>query len=786
MIVSLNWLKELVDIKDIELDKLEELISLNVIEIEGIKKLVTVSNLTVGHVLECEMHPDSDHLHVCKVDLGDDVYQIVCGAPNVKKGLYVIVARVGAEFPDFTIKKSKIRGVESNGMICSLQELGIEEKYVPEEYKDGIYYFDKEVKPGSNPLEVLGLDDVAIELGLTPNRGDLLSHLGVAYDVAAVTNKKVILPDCNVKEIEKKNDVTVKVDTENCKFYSARKIENVVIKESPWWLKSKLITAGVRPINNVVDITNYVMLLLGQPLHSFDGDVLGNKIVVRNAKKGEVLKTLDDIDRKLEENDVVITDGEKILCLGGIMGGLYSSIENNTKTVVLESAYFDGLNVRKTSSRLGLRSESSVRFERKIDPNRCIMAINLAAKLISELACGNVLSGVSIYDNIDKNDKIIETSKNNINKVLGTNLDKEINDILDRLDFKYEELNGELKISVPTRRVDIEMYQDINEEIARIYGYNNIPTTLPKTDSVGKLNPKQSLTRAIRNELIGLGLNETVNYSLIGSNEDLYALTEEKSVKIAMPMTEDRKIMRKSLINSLVEVVKYNKARKMSDIQIFEIGKVYAEGKEMNRLAIAMSGMFESNLWQGKKQVCDFYLLKGIVESLFDKIGLTVSFERGTHKAYHPGISANIILNGKNIGVFGQIHPSIKAKEDLFDTYILELDLDAVLDANRKEIKFEPISKFPSVTRDIAIVVDKKITAKEIVDLIKQTGKKMLTNVEIFDIYEGEKIKENTKSIAISLTFMNNEGTLETADVDKKVSSILTRLSMVLNAELRK
>lgn len=785
MKVSLNWLNELVDIKNIDLVELEKLISLNIIEIEGIEKLVNVNNLTIGHVLECVEHPDSDHLHVCQVDLGDEITQIVCGAPNVAKGQFVIVAKVGADFGDFKIKKSKIRGVESNGMICSLQELGIEEKYVDEKFKNGIFYFESEVKAGMDPLKEIGLDDVTIELGLTPNRGDLLSHLGVAYDLAAVLNKKVNLPDLKVNEIEKKNDVVVKVESENCKLYTARKIENVVIKDSPYWLKSRLISSGIRPINNVVDITNYVMLLLGQPLHSFDGDVLGNTILLRNAKKGEVLKTLDDIDRNLEENDVVITDGSKILCLGGIMGGLYSSITNETKTVVLESAYFDGLNVRKTSSRLGLRTDSSMRFERKIDPNRTEMALDLAAKMLEELACGKVLKGVSKYENIDKSEKVINTSKDRINKVLGTNLDMEINDILTRLGFDFKDNNGDLVINVPTRRVDIEMYQDINEEIARIYGYNNIPTTLPKTDSVGKLTAKQSLTRAIRNELIGLGLNEAVTYSLIGDNVDLYALTEGTSVELAMPMTEDRRVLKKSLINTLIECVKYNKARKMSDIQIFEIGKVYTAEKEMNRIGIAISGIFESNLWCGKKQSCDFYLLKGIVNEMLEKIGLNPAYEKACHDAYHPGISANVIVDGKNIGVIGKLHPRLQAKEDLNDLFIAELDLDLIIQAKKNEIKFTSISKYPSVSRDIAIVVDKKITAREIVDLIKQTGKKSLTNVEIFDIYEGEKIDLNTKSIAISLTFTNPDGTMEASDVDKRISSILTRLQMVYNATLR-
>lgn len=785
MKVSLNWLNELVDIKDLNLTELEELISLNIIEIEGIEKLVNVNNLTIGHVLECEMHPDSDHLHVCQVDLGDEVTQIVCGAPNVAKGQFVIVAKVGADFGDFKIKKSKIRGVESNGMICSLQELGIEEKYVSDEYKDGIFYFKNEVKAGCDPLKEIGLDDVTVELGLTPNRGDLLSHLGVAYDLAAVLNKKVNLPDLSLKEIDKKNDVLVEVTSKNCKLYTARKIENVEIKESPWWLKSRLIASGVRPINNVVDITNYVMLLLGQPLHSFDGDVLGNKILVRDAIKGEVLKTLDDIDRQLEENDVVITDGTNILCLGGIMGGLYSSITNETKTVVLEAAYFDGLNVRKTSSRLGLRTDSSMRFERKIDPNRVGMALDLAAKMIEQLANGKILKGVSKYENIDKSEKVIKTSKDRINKTLGTNLDKEINEILTRLGFDFKDNKGELTINVPTRRVDIEMYQDINEEIARIYGYNNIPTTLPKTDSVGRLTVKQSLTRAIRNELIGLGLNEVVTYSLIGDNVDLYALTNGTSVELAMPMTEDRRVLKKSLVNTLVECIKYNKARKMSDIQIFEIGKVYTAEKEMNRLAIGLSGMFESSLWSGKKHISDFYLLKGIIDTMLEKIGLCASYEKASHNAYHPGISANVIIDGKNVGVIGKIHPRIQAKEDLNDTFVAELDLDLIAELKKHEIKFVPISKYPSVSRDIAIVVDKKVSAKEIIDLIKQTGKKTLTNVEIFDIYEGDKIASNEKSIAISLTFTNPEGTLEASDVDKRISSILTRLEMVLAAKLR-
>lgn len=790
MKVSKNWLKDYLDLNNYTDEEIYNIFTAHVCEIETMKKLVEATNLTIGHVLECVNHPDSDHLHVCQVEIAPGtVSQIVCGAPNVDKDKYVIVALPGAVLPgDFKIKPSKIRGVESFGMLCSLQELGIEDKYVEERFKNGIYLFEDEVEVGANPLEALGLDDVVIDLEVTSNRSDLLSIEGVAFDLGAAINQKVspIYPD--VEEIDTPNPVKVEVLTDKCFKYNARYISNVVIKESPQWLKARLIASGVRPINNVVDVTNFVLMEMGQPLHSFDGDKLGNNIVVRLANEGEKIVTLDDIERTLTAEDIVITDGKEAVCVGGVMGGQTTEVDDNTTNIILEGAYFDALSIRKTSTRLGLKSESSTRFERKIDYDRVERALDYATQLICELADGKCYSGVASCVKVVPEQKHVVITANKINSVLGTDLsDEYVNELFDRLQYTYTKNNLEYDITLPSRRMDLEeSVQDIIEDVARMYGYDNIPTTIAKTRDKGYLTYSQKRTRLIRQILANMGLNETVNYSLISSNDlGLYVEEIKPEVKVLMPLTEEKNVMRQSLLNGLIEAVVYNKARKNLDLKLFEIGKVYNTQSEDTHLAIAISGIYSSHLWNGMKQVSNFYLLKGILDTLFAKLDFKAEYEPYQEiKTFHPGRCAKIMHNGVQIGVIGELHPKYAKEIGAQGTIALELDLKTII-TEESNFKYHPINKFPSISRDLAIVCDKNIASSEIVKLVKQTGKKTLTSVEIFDVYTGEGIGENEKSIAFNMIFEDSTKTLEAQEVDKIVESILKRLEREINARLR-
>ena len=784
MKTSLNFLKDFVKIDETN-EELYKLLSFKVIEIDEYYKLVNATNLTIGHINECVMHPDSDHLHVCQIDLGGYTEQIVCGAPNCKAGINVVVAKDGAVLPgNFKIKKSKVRGVESNGMCCSLQELGIEEKYVPEEFKNGIVILGDDAKPGEDPLKYLGLDDTVFETGLTPNRGDLLSHLGVAYDIAAAKNIKVDYK-APVMKNSKPSDLSVKVETDYCYAYFARKIENITIKESPWWLKSRLIACGIRPINNVVDITNYVMLELGTPLHAFDADVIGNKIVVRQGHKGEHTTTLDEIDRELSESDVVITDGKEVIAIGGVMGCLKSGINENTKNIILESAYFAPIAVRKTASRLNLHSEASMRYERIVDPSRTAIALDRATELFGLLADGMIDNAYTCVDNLNKADKEIDITLDKIRNYLGIDINStKVTEIFNSLGFKVEEKNGEFKVFVPSRRVDIATSQDLEEEIARMYGYENIPSTLPNTNSKGALNEKQKLIRSIRHFLAGLGLMEVVNYSLINKN-DLNKFGQfTNEISLLMPMTSDRETLRQTLIGSIVEDLRYNSARQQQDLAIFEIGKGYNTLGEYDLVAAGIKGIFNSSIWQGKKTISDFYLLKGILEQLLSYIGIEATFVKGVNNGLHNGQTAFVMVGDTKIGVIGGLHPAILKENDIDNAFVFELNLTEILKIRNAKNSYKPISKFPTVSRDIAILINKDIPASDIVALIKQTAKK-LTNIEIFDVYQGDKIDSNMKSIAISLEFQDTEKTLTSEDVDKFINQILKRLDFTYQAKLR-
>ena len=581
------------------------------------------------------MHPDSDHLHICTVNVGSEVLNIVCGAPNVDKGQKVIVAMNGAELPGgIKIKKGNIRGQESNGMICSLSEIGIDSKFQSEEDKKGIHILGNDAKPGEDPIKYMGLDDEIIDFELTANRGDLLSILGMAYEVGALYDKPVKPLDIEHKEEKEKINDSFKLDiqTENCKLFLAKKVLNVEIKESPDFIKNRLLASGIRPINNVVDISNYVMLETGQPLHFYDADRLGGKIEVRMAQEGEKLTTLDEIERKLSKEDIVISDGKRAIGLAGVMGGLDTEIESDTKNVLIESAIFDGVKVRITSKKI-VRSEASNRFEKGLDPNRTYMAIERACTLLEKYANAKILSGTVIYDKTEKEDKKIEIELKKINRILGSNISmEEVIDIFRRLGFDSAVRNEKVLLNVPRRRIDIDIEEDLIEEVGRIYGVNNIEGKLPKVPTIpGSYNKK---IREIRNKMIALGLNETLSYILINDNEvKKFTKDEFEEVRLLDPMSEDRNTLRYTLITSLFKIYEYNIAHGNKDISIFELGKGFFKkngeyGEEL-KLCILMTGEFYTGINQ-KKNV-DFYIAKGIVEEVLNSQGYEnrYSFEIG-------------------------------------------------------------------------------------------------------------------------------------------------------------
>ena len=799
MRVKLEWLNELVDLTGLSLEEIVNTVSLYSIEVEGVEKLVHASDIVIGHVLTKEPHPDSDHLNLLTVDVKDEVLNIVCGAPNVEKGQYVIIAKIGCELDGFTIKKSKIRGYESCGMCCSLQELGIEKKYVEEKYANGIYYFEDKVEVGMEASKALNLHDPVIELGLTPNRGDLLSMLGVAYEMSAVFNRplKPLAFELARTNDSKQEEIKIDIETPNCIAYYGQLIKNINLKPSPRWLSSRLIAFGIRPINNSVDITNYILALFGQPLHAFDYDKVGNHIVVKNGKQNDEFVTLDKEKRILADYDIMITDGTNNLCLGGIMGGLDSEVTENTKNILLEAAVFDPATIRKTAARLNLHSEASQRYERGVDVNRTKLALDYACYLFKQLCDAEIINEPGFNGTKEIQDKEIKLTVEDVNSLLGTNITKaEITKILESLNFKVTE---DLTVLVPNRRPDITIKEDLVEEVARVYGYDKLPLTHPVDDSLGKHNLTQKKTKIIRNTLLGLGLDNVVTYSLVSEAENkLFNINhdvEAENIELLMPLTEDRKILRKGLVPSLLNVMKYNFSRKNKDVNIFEISKVYyktageinASNKyEKTVLAGALANEFSSTLWKGQKEIVDFYLVKGLLEELAVALNTTFEFvkEEKVCDEMHPNRTASILWNNKKIGFIGQIHPKYAHDNDLDNVYVFELLIDELINEPEVINRYVPVNKLPNVERDIALVMKKDVPSSEVIACILKSDKQYLTNAYVFDLYEGEKINEDEKSLAIKLVFSSNEPLTEDV-ISAKVKRILKDLQYKLNITLR-
>ena len=805
MKVSYQWLKEYLDI-DVEPHELAEKIARTSVDINDVYSLSDgLKKIVVGDVITCEPHPDSDHLHVCQVDVGEDEpIQIVCGAPNVAAGEKVIVALYGARIGDnVKIKRGKIRGVQSNGMLCALQELGFSDKIAPKDYDDGIYLLPDDAKPGESVFPYLGMDDVIIDTDVTPNRGDMLSIYGNVNDIAAFYGLKPHFKEVAVKEEASQatsDRLSAQVtDPKLAPTYKLRVVDGVTVADSPLWLQIKLWNSGVRPVNNVVDVTNYVLLKYGQPLHSYDYDQLpGHDFGVRHAQADEKFTTLDGDEQTLKESDIVVTAAGQPVALAGTMGGQGTAVSASTKTVALEAAIFDPIMVRKQARRLDLHSESSMRFERGINPATVETALDEAAELISELAGGQVTTGIVTASEKPAEDKQITLSLAKINHVLGTELSQdEVSDIFNRLAFPVDVVdNDQLMVTVPARRWDIFVAADLYEEIARIYGYDNLPATLPvMTRNHGGLTPRQKFLRASRHEMEGMGLTQAISYSLTTEDKAKQFQIEPlaEPMKLDFPMSSDHVATRMSLISGLLIDVAYNVARNVNNVALYEVGRVFLpkggeRPEEQEHLAGAITGQLLANSWHKQDQPVDFFQIKGIVERYLHNLGLagTITYRATQDRAeMHPGRTADIYVDDQLVGFVGQVHPRTAKDYKVPATYVFELNLEALLAADKVANEYHPISKYPAITRDIALLVDHNVTNADVVAVIEKRAGAFLKKVHLFDVYSGLHLPKGKKSLAYTLTYQDDHGTLTEDQVNKAFAKVTQALEDELAAEIR-
>ncbi|MCH8671109.1 phenylalanine--tRNA ligase subunit beta [Staphylococcus lugdunensis] len=795
MLISNEWLKDYVD-AGVAIEDLAERITRTGIEVDDIIDYTKdIKNLVVGYIQSKEKHPDADKLNICQVDIGEEeAVQIVCGAPNVEAGQHVIVAKVGGRLPGgIKIKRAKLRGERSEGMICSLQEIGISSNVVPKAYENGIFVFTEPIEPGTDALTALYLNDQVMEFDLTPNRADALSMIGTAYEVAALYKTKMTKPHTQSDEISEStsNELSVSIDNpEKVPYYSARIVKNVTIAPSPIWMQMRLIKAGIRPINNVVDISNYVLLEYGQPLHMFDQDHIGSKeIIVRQANENETMTTLDNTERTLVNSDIVISNSKEPIALAGVMGGDFSEVTATTTNVVVEGAIFDPVSIRHTSRRLNLRSEASSRFEKGIATEFVDEAVDRACYLLQTYADGNVLQGRVSAGNLGSFVTPIKITAEKVNKTVGFNLScGEIKAIFEQLGFKTQQNGDELTVNVPSRRKDITIKEDLIEEVARIYGYDNIPSTMPVFEDVtnGELTDRQHKTRIVKETLEGAGLDQAITYSLVSKDHAKdFALQTRPTISLLMPMSEAHSTLRQSLLPHLIEAVAYNVARKNKDVKLYEIGRVFFgndEGElpeEVEYLSGILTGEYVVNTWQNKKEAVDFYIAKGVVDCVAEKLNLEFSYKAGEISGLHPGRTAIISLQGKDIGFIGELHPQLAAENDLNRTYVFELNYHTIMEVAVGYINYQPIPKFPGVTRDIALEVTSDVPASVLLETIHSNGDDILQDSSVFDVYEGEHLGEGKKSIAIRLNYLDTENTL----TDERVTKVHDKILAALQAQ---
>ena len=803
MKVSLSWLKEYVNI-DLDEDTLADALTMVGLEVETVSdRYDYLKSVVTGRITEISPHPNTDKLKLCKVDIGGNTVPVVCGAPNIKKDMLAACALPGTCFPHgMILNKNVIRGEPSDGMLCSEVELGIGEKI------DGIIKLSKNISPGEPLNKALGLSDMVFEIDLTPNRPDCLSIIGVAREIAAIQKTYVTYPEIHHAEpfddISNHASVTI-VNPDLCPRYATGLVFDITIGPSPFWLQDRLISIGLKPINNIVDITNFVMMETGQPLHAFDFDRLEeNRIVVRTAVKGEVLTTLDEKDRYLDQDMLMICDGKKPVALAGIMGGAQSEIEDSTTKVLLESAHFDPVCIRKTSKKTGLNTDASHRFERGVDPHGTTNALNRALQLINEICGGKLIKGM-----IDKHpnpisDRNITIGIEALNRRLGTRL--EANDIanyLESIEFGVEKIdNNTLRILPPSFRVDISRFEDITEEVARLHGYNSIETTLPLIPAGYRLpSGKIDVRDRLKCLLTGLGFTEAINYSFISkSSYDRLELKPDdpkrKMVNIVNPLSEDQSVMRTSLIPGLLETVKYNLSVQNKNFKLFEIGNTFfntgqedTQPDEVEMLTGLWTGTRVDVAWLAKEIESDFFDLKGVVEELLRNIGMVdIRYTRLPPESCiytKPGYSAQIFMNDELLGIIGELHPKVRSNYDLQQSaFIFELNFDKLISGIPRVKSAKPISKFPGTSRDISLIINKGVETQNILQCVKLFDEKWVENLHIFDIFEGDPIPAGKKSLSFRVTYRSESETLEDDKINHIHKNITERLLKEFDATL--
>lgn len=794
MLAPLKWLKEYVDI-NVSPKELADKMTMSGTKVEQIEEIgKEINNVVVGKILEINPHPQADRLVVTKVDIGENIIQIVTGANNISENDYIPVALVGSTLPgNIKIKKSKLRGIESQGMMCSAGELGMNLEGLPEEQISGIYIFHKEYPLGMDVKEILGLDEVLVEFELTNNRPDCLSIIGLAREVAATLKQPLVMPFMDIKnEVEHIQDyATIEVKAPHlCHRYMGRIVKDIKIAPSPKWMQDKLLKMGVRPINNIVDVTNYVMLETGQPLHAFDCNKLGdNKIIVRTARDGEKMITLDDVERELDSSTLVIADANKPIAIAGVMGGENTEVDENTKTILLESANFDAISVRKTAKKLGLRTEASNRYEKGLDPNLVELAMNRALQLLEDIHAGVVVGGSEdIYPN-PVLPHHIDVDPQWINKFIGIDSSsEEMAEYLERLDMEVE-IDEVLKIQVPTFRQDIVLPVDVAEEVARLYGYDKIPPTSMSGIAVeGKRTPLQKLEDKTKDLLIGLGGYEIVTYSFgTPKNLDQLKIAEDDEKRQALmlinPLGEENSMMRTTLMGNMLQVVAHNIHRNVDKATFFELASTY----HPRELPIVNLPLEVQKLCIGMYGEVDFFDLKGRVENLLDMCGIVgYEFKGVKIPTFHPGRAAEVIFKGEVLGVLGEIHPRVAENFDINERiYIGEFNFDALYKNSNLKRHFKDLPKYPSVTRDIALLVEEDIPAREIEKIIEKYGNSLMESYELFDVYQGKQIPEKHKSLAYSIIYRRQDRTLTDEEVNKVHNRIVQELRNKLDAQLR-
>jgi len=799
MKVSLNWLKNYIDISNYTPLDLKNILTNSGLEVEAIEEVgKSLEGFVVGEVVSKEKHPNADKLSVCRVNDGKEIHQVICGAPNVEAGQKIVFAPLGVVIPGSgeKLKKAKIRGVESFGMICSEMELGLGEDHT------GIVVLDNNAPVGMPINEYLGLNDFVLEIGITPNRPDALSHIGIARELSAITKKKFVFPKIDFDENEERIEKYLKVEIENetdCPRYCARMVRNVKVKESPQWLKNYLTNVGIRPINNIVDVSNFVMLELGQPLHTFDARLVeGGIIIVKNAKDNEKFVTLDGKERILDSSMLMICDAVKKIAIAGVMGGLNSEISENTKDVIIESAYFNPKSIRRTSKKLGLSTESSYRFERGVDYKNTLIAANRAAQLIADLAGGEIVGGYIDENPIKFEDVEVELRVSRTNKILGIELNRdEIADILQRLGIQVQKSNGDVLIcTIPSFRPDLTREIDLIEEVARIYGYDKIPgdSRINFEISIDKI--QQRLEDKVREILTGYGLYEVMNNTLL--SEDEANFDNLKSVKILNPISQELSNLRPSLIPGLLKTVALNHRFSEYDLQLYEIGRVMIAKKEnvvgvddyveLERLGICLTGKLVDKNWKENAINSDIFYLKGIVEALLEKLSLDnvnfTSYYASENEFY--SVEIKIFIGKTYIGSLYKMTESYLKKFDIEKpVYVAELDLGLLRSLPKSTVVFKKLSNYPKVDRDISFFVDNEVPYEKIEKVIWNSADKLLINVYLFDLYFDPK-KSDKKSLAIRLEFQSYEKTLTAEEVEAKVNKITSALEKEFNVQLRK